>query len=233
MNYLVRTCDALLFDDSVWRVWTAVLGLSSPLPAPWSSFWASWTWARAEAHPQLPWLWTEAFNWNLSRTHSTFDSLLRKNRVSPSLLFYQSLSTPKKRETKVFQNSESGRCSFLISIWLTMITIIATSDGHRPYENTTIITKISDTSFHLFTPHWLFRANRNVFLLCLGKLGNVAFAREVTTPLWECVCCAMTLVAPVLVDYAHADWHSKWIWHHTYSQFMTLLKPSANLFLFR
>ena len=190
MNYLVRTCDALLFDDSVWRVWTAVLGLSSPLPAPWSSFWASWTWARAEAHPQLPWLWTEAFNWNLSRTHSTFDSPSCENRVSPSLLFYQSLSTPKMRETKVVQNCESGRCSFFISSWLTMITIIATSDGHRPYENTTIITKISDTSFRLFSPHWLFRANRKVFLLCLGKLAKRRVcSRSDNAPLRVCVLC--------------------------------------------
>ena len=57
------------YDESEPRCWAL-----AHLPAPWSSFWTSWTWARAEAHPQLPWLWTEAFNWNLSRTHSTFDS---------------------------------------------------------------------------------------------------------------------------------------------------------------
>ena len=132
----------------------AALGRSSPLPAPWSSFWSSWTWARAEAHPQLPWLWTEAFNWNLSRTQTTFDC---KNRVSPSLLFLSVFDyVAKKQERNIAPISETGMCSILDFLWLTMITIIATSDGPRPYVNTTIITKISDTSFRLFTPCWVF-----------------------------------------------------------------------------
>ena len=76
-------------------------------------------------------------------------------------------------------------------------------------------------------------ANRKVFLLCLGKLAKRRVcSRSDNAPLRVCVLCDDSC-RPSLSDYAHADWHSKWIWHHTYSQPMTLLKPSANLFLSR